>query len=647
MRDILKKLDQYKYISFDIFDTLIYRNVRKPSDIFMLVSKKYYEVNAIFIEDFPENRQKVEHELRCMSKNEITYNEIYEKISEIYGIDAAEKLKKIEIEIEIKYCTVNRELLALYKFCIQRQKQIILITDMYLPKDTIKLILHKCGIENYYKLFVSSEAGKRKADGAIFDLVIHELNISRTELIHLGDNKKSDYLEPLKKGIKAIRIKNHSHLNYYNKKCKSDTYRQLSVILNNYVDVEKSYYWNFGLELLSPLLLGFSQWLLNEVKTNHINKLYFLSRDGACLKRVFDELNISRIETHYLYASRRALIVPTLWKDVSLKNIMNSFFWGKRFSIKEFFIKVGLDCNLFMDILYTSGYTSEDVVDTNNILYNKKFYNLYEKLEKAIVMNSKIEYDVLVNYLEQEGVFSDKIAIVDIGWFGNMQQALNIIVKDKNINNHINGYYVGLWGKKGCGLKSTMKGFLFEPGYNQSLRDTEHCFNAIFEILFSTSHGSVRRFKTVNNTVVPVFEEYEYINEDGKFRPEKNIIEEIQNGAFEGVKQLYQYRESFGEVTPYVAFCSMTQFGTKPRKQDLHIWENFRTYDGVYREMVQVKSVIYYLLHPIQLKKDFINSRWRIGFINHFFHLKNLSFFLYKFLIKINNIKKNTKSLIR
>ena len=192
MRDILKQVDQYKYVSFDIFDTLIYRNVRKPSDIFALVSKKYSELNSEVIEDFSENRQKVEHELRCSAQNEITYYEIYERISEIYGIDVAEKLKKIEIEIEIKYCTANRNLLALYHFCIQKQKQIILITDMYLPEETIKLILQKCGIENYKELFVSSEIGKRKADGAMFDFVIHKLNITKTELIHLGDNKKTE-----------------------------------------------------------------------------------------------------------------------------------------------------------------------------------------------------------------------------------------------------------------------------------------------------------------------------------------------------------------------------------------------------------------------------------------------------------------------
>ena len=35
---IIEKIQKYKYISFDIFDTLIKRNVEKPSDIFSAVN---------------------------------------------------------------------------------------------------------------------------------------------------------------------------------------------------------------------------------------------------------------------------------------------------------------------------------------------------------------------------------------------------------------------------------------------------------------------------------------------------------------------------------------------------------------------------------------------------------------------------------
>ena len=36
----MKEINKYKYISFDIFDTLIKRNVEKPEDIFKIVEKK-------------------------------------------------------------------------------------------------------------------------------------------------------------------------------------------------------------------------------------------------------------------------------------------------------------------------------------------------------------------------------------------------------------------------------------------------------------------------------------------------------------------------------------------------------------------------------------------------------------------------------
>ena len=38
---IIKQIDNYDVVSFDIFDTLLKRNVEEPTDIFKYVEKKY------------------------------------------------------------------------------------------------------------------------------------------------------------------------------------------------------------------------------------------------------------------------------------------------------------------------------------------------------------------------------------------------------------------------------------------------------------------------------------------------------------------------------------------------------------------------------------------------------------------------------
>ena len=41
---ILKQIENYDIVSFDIFDTLLKRNINKPTDIFAYVEKKHNQV---------------------------------------------------------------------------------------------------------------------------------------------------------------------------------------------------------------------------------------------------------------------------------------------------------------------------------------------------------------------------------------------------------------------------------------------------------------------------------------------------------------------------------------------------------------------------------------------------------------------------
>ena len=50
----------------------------------------------------------------------------------------------------------------------------------------------------------------------------------------------------------------------------------------------------------------------------HIDKVYFFSRDGYLMKQAFDLLykENTDIKTYYLEVSRRSLRVPILWKTI-------------------------------------------------------------------------------------------------------------------------------------------------------------------------------------------------------------------------------------------------------------------------------------------------------------------------------------------
>ena len=78
---------------------------------------------------------------------------------------------------------------------------------MYLSTENIMSILIQCGYKNINNIFISSEYRARKSTGKLYKIVQNELGVKNKDIIHIGDNKKSDFLMAIKSGIRAIHYK--------------------------------------------------------------------------------------------------------------------------------------------------------------------------------------------------------------------------------------------------------------------------------------------------------------------------------------------------------------------------------------------------------------------------------------------------------
>ena len=136
-------------------------------------------------------RSGVERELRNQKfPNEITLEEIYEKLSVVSGIDKEDGMR-VECELEYAHCKANPYFLDLFNKLKQMGKLIIITSDMYLPKSTIEAMLHKCGFSEYHALYVSSDLGITKASGELYRYIT-QIYGNNKSYIHIGDNLISD-----------------------------------------------------------------------------------------------------------------------------------------------------------------------------------------------------------------------------------------------------------------------------------------------------------------------------------------------------------------------------------------------------------------------------------------------------------------------
>lgn len=206
-----KVIGKYKAVSFDIFDTLIERNVDIPEDIFKKVGERVLgKENA---ESFCVQRKSSEMEARRMQDSgEVSLDQIYAKLGSFYNEQTINLLKKTEIKTEIESCYKKKFTQELYNICLKLNKDIYLISDMYLPYEVIGEILKSCGIYGYKKLYISNVYGKNKITGELFGIVLRENNLKANEIMHIGDSIRADFIGAYKAGIKSHLIKRKNRM---------------------------------------------------------------------------------------------------------------------------------------------------------------------------------------------------------------------------------------------------------------------------------------------------------------------------------------------------------------------------------------------------------------------------------------------------
>lgn len=347
-----------KYISFDIFDTLITRPFYEPADIFSLLNPIFSRLSGSTI-SFKKIRKDGEELARAFFGKEkgfedISIDEIYEFIAEYYKIEkeTSNQMKRTEEDLEVRFCVPRYAGRELFDFAKAIGKKVILISDMYLDRNTIERILNKNGIQGYEKLFLSCEERRLKYNGGLFRCALDELSIRSEDVIHIGDTWKSDIEGSRVAGIQNIffpkakeifenRIKGCttnrcadiastmcSGSIKYEKVKENIGYRCMqAIVANTYFDnpyrpfnAESDFNvdpYFIGFYPVGMHLIGIAKWLSSLCKQNGYENLLFLARDGFLPMKVYEyyrKYTGSAVKIQYLQASRKA-VMPILLKD--------------------------------------------------------------------------------------------------------------------------------------------------------------------------------------------------------------------------------------------------------------------------------------------------------------------------------------------
>ncbi len=425
MNNLHKIISKSNIISFDIFDTLILRPYIKPIDLF-----KHMEVFFGAI-GFAENRIKAEISARkTLNKAEITFDDIYNFIDEKY-----KNLKSKELDFEFQVLQPNNEIKKIYYDSLNLGKTIIITSDMYLSKDVIEKILDKTGYTNYSKLYLSSDKQKTKNNGDIFELIKSDYGTNK--ILHIGDNKNSDYINAKKHGLRAF---------YYQRPIKKyiDTSPRIkkfitthpenlfSSILIGVLSIYKqnanynNYWEKVGFEYAGPSIYTYVNWLNKQFQKDSINEALFIARDGYSLQKVYDIIKTSNTtKTYYLYAPR----ILNLICNLDFESQLAHGGWDASAAISTVI-------DYFKDSEY---FSALDIPKQNNLNGQIEFVKTHLEAYKKL---SNTERENYISYLHSINLSkSNKTAIIDtISGFLSSQKFL-----ESMLNKKITGYYWVIW----------------------------------------------------------------------------------------------------------------------------------------------------------------------------------------------------------
>ncbi len=421
-------LAQYDVISFDIFDTLLFRPFSSPTDLFYLLGEELDFLDFKRIRMEMEARARQEKFEKCGSY-EVTLADIWRVMERETGLDAKEGMC-LETELERQLCYANPFMAEVFTGLLQRKKRIIIVSDMYLPEAFLEELLNQNGYEGYVQLYVSNAYGKSKWDGQLFDTAREEQRRqagSALSLIHVGDHPHSDVKMAKKHGFAA--------LHYPNADAAGAVYRAQDMsaliggayrgLVNHHLYTGQRSYsqeYEYGYAYGGLFVVGYCRFIHEYTQKNQIDKLLFLSRDGDILKTVYDRLYPGG-RTKYVYWSRAAALKLTA--DENRYDFFRRFLYHK--------VNKGVSVAQILREMELEGLIRElpeglagDRLTSGNAGQVKRF--LLAHWEQVLAVYAP-QLEAAKRYLGHVLEGCRRAAAVDVGWAGSGAMALSVLAE--------------------------------------------------------------------------------------------------------------------------------------------------------------------------------------------------------------------------
>jgi len=509
-------------LSLDIFDTLLWRKTPLPVDIFLLLGKQFKEqgwlIEAASAESFVELRYFAEMMTRQKKAQkdqiefaEVTLKEIYWTLSGVFNKITIEEMAQgkigilsesdvddplnIEVALEKQLIEYDENIVNLIHYAFRQGIPVILVSDTYFDLSHLEIILDKPNtiLPFIHKIYPSCEYGLGKKHG-LFAKVLTDLNVLPEKLMHIGDNPISDTLSAKKEGIHAIEFEKYdkeiTHIinqewstsdlfmrgdsldpqegDFGLSSLRSKLYFDIA---NQNLSEQDAFYRRYGATVFGPFLMGFTHHIYERCQEMNETKVFCLMREG----RLYGDL-IKKYASYYpqhkitpieLWVSRRyisnaCIIYGTSQEIGAVYNVHPA----QKYTVGSFCAYLGLEVTKIPKLSKFQHIKLEDEKFLDEIA---NFLAADDSLREIILENAASKRVRFLRYLSGLVDLStlSRMVLVDIGWTGSIQGAMELLLKFSGYTIPLHGLYLCTIHKAIAPLlrDSMREGYLLKLGH--------------------------------------------------------------------------------------------------------------------------------------------------------------------------------------
>jgi FMN phosphatase YigB (HAD superfamily) len=535
-----------KILSLDCFDTIVWRKVVEPTDVFFNLqnSELFRELGiTATVRGRAESAARRKKNIG-QGSTEVSFKEIYREILPHADDALLAGLIDEEIACELRHSFIFEPVARLIRQARLKGLKIVVVSDTYFSEPQLKRLLFTLmpDLEDMIDhVFCSSTIGLSKAGGN-WKTIIARLNVLPKEICHLGDNKVADVEAPSRFGITASLLRHQCPLIADLLRQRTDVGLQLLPHLR-YRNAAPSYFHaqfaakgedladpvrQIGYAVLGPILYAFAHFIRDEVRQLESAgvpvKIAFLLRDGYMPSRAYStmtrgevgaEINISRFASIAASLNSREAVIEVLANSLTPDSIPAL--------LKQFLIP-SHQARKILGRVQNSAYPESEFVR----------FILRDETLKGIFANSRAYRARLMAHIRKRtGVQpGETLMFIDLGYSGTAQTRLKSVLKSE-MNVDLIGRY--LISSKVAADQTDRKGLIDPSSVDERLVLTLTAYIAAFEMMCTQDLPSTENF-TIDGE--PVF-----AHETTKAN-QASIVSDIQKACLQFVADFIETPQS-------------------------------------------------------------------------------------------------------